>query len=555
MKLYTLLFISLFLSLSTGRAESLSKRKNADVDSLQSIKIKSVDKLGANGTYQWSYMEIDEDLSDLFTDRLDSMVIQWRTNCLTSLDKADQDTINGLDHIVDESQVLSGVLSDSTYIKQFEDIHSFIDLSYNGTVKNFVNLYAVRRKRQVAHLLQLSEYYFPMFEEVLDRYDLPLELKYLPIIESSMNPRAYSRAGASGLWQFMYYTGKQYGLRINSYVDERRDPYKSTVAAAKFLKDLYKIYKDWHLVIAAYNCGPGNVNKAIRRCGGTRNYWAIYYRLPRETRGYVPSYIAATYIMNYADEYGVTPKKRVLPLATDTITIDHYLNLEQVSKQMNISLNEVRELNPQYRKDIIPATSKETYMLRLPAERVGDFIDEEAHIYAYNRDKYFPNNRLEKPKDLGSNKYAHGNIKGKKKVYYKVKNGDNIGYIAEWFDVRSSDLRYWNSIRRNMIRVGQKLVVYVPASKYSYYNRFNTMSFKQKQQACGAKGYRKTTATKNSSGSKSGDYVYYTVKNNDTLWNIAKKFTGVSESSIQRLNGIRNARSLSIGQVIKIKKI
>ncbi|QZT36513.1 transglycosylase SLT domain-containing protein [Halosquirtibacter xylanolyticus] len=553
MKLYILLFISLFISFSPVTANDYNKSKSVDADSLQRIKIKSVDKLDFDGTYQWSYVKVDEDLSDIFTDRLDSMVIQWRTNCLTSFEPLNQDTINGLDHVIDESEVLKGMLSDSVYIKQFENINSFIDLSYNGTVKNFVNLYAVRRKRQIANLLQLSEYYFPMFEEVLDRYDMPLELKYLPIIESSLNPRAYSRAGASGLWQFMYHTGKQYKLRINSYVDERRDPYKASEAAAKFLKDLYSIYKDWHLVIAAYNCGPGNVNKAIRRCGGARNYWEIYYRLPRETRGYVPSFIAATYIMNYADEYGITPNKRVLPLATDTITVDHYLHLQQVATKMNIPIDMIRELNPQYRKDVIPATATDTYMLRLPAERVGDFIDQESHIYALDRNKYFPNNRLMKPKSLGSSKYAHGDIKGKKKVYYKVKNGDNVGYIAEWFHVRSSDLRYWNNIRRNMIRVGQKLVIYVPASKYSYYKGFNTKSFTQKQQAIGARGYRNKTAS--SSKSSSGKYVYYTVKKNDTLWKIAKKYNGVTESSIKSLNSIRNARSLSIGQTIKIKKI
>lgn len=546
-------FTSLILLLLVGgivKANANPFTKDVDKDSLQTIKIKTVEKLNYNGTYKWSYSKVDEDLSDLFADRLDSMLIQWRTRSLTSFETVEKDSVEGLDHVIDEGEVLKGMLSDSVYIKQFEGIHSFIDLSYNPTVKNFINLYAVRRKRQIANLLQLSEYYFPMFEEMLDKYDLPLELKYLPIIESSLNPRAYSRAGASGLWQFMYGTGKSYKLRIDSYVDERRDPYKSSEAAARFLKDLYNIYKDWQLVIAAYNCGPGNVNKAIRRCGGARNYWEIYYRLPRETRGYVPSFIAATYIMNYAVEYGIKPSKRVLPIATDTIIVDRYLNLEQVSKKLNISMDLLRELNPQYRKDILPATKTDKYALRLPADRVGDFIDDELHIFALNRDKYFPNNRLIKPKSLGSYKHANGTIRGKKKVYYTVKDGDNVGYIAEWFNVRSSDLRYWNSIRRNMIRVGQKLVIYVPSSKYSYYKAFNSKSFAQKQSAIGARSYRKTKTV-----TKSKNYVYYTVRKNDTLWKIAKKYDGVSESSIKRLNGISNARSLSIGQVIKIKKI
>lgn len=549
---FTTLILLLFVG-SILKANATPFIKDADKDSLQRVKIKTVDKLNYNGTYQWSFSKVDEDLSDLFADRLDSMLIQWRVRSLTSFEPVATDSVEGLDHVINEDEVLKGMLPDSVYIKQFEGIHSFIDLSYNPTVKNFINLYAVRRKKQIANLLQLSEYYFPMFEEMLDKYELPLELKYLPIIESSLNPRAYSRAGASGLWQFMYGTGKSYKLRIDSYVDERRDPYKSSEAAARFLKDLYNIYKDWQLVIAAYNCGPGNVNKAIRRCGGARNYWEIYYRLPRETRGYVPSFIAATYIMNYANEYGITPSKRVLPMATDTIVVDRYLNLEQVSKKLNISMDLLRELNPQYRRDVLPATSTDKYALRLPADRIGDFIDDEVHIYALDRDTYFPNNRLIQPKSLGSYKYAHVDVNGRKKVYYTVKSGDNVGFIADWFNVRGGDLRYWNNIRRNMIRVGQKLVIYVPSSKYSYYKKFNAMTFAQKQTAVGAKGYRKNEIV--SSSTKSKNYVYYTVKKNDTLWTIAKKYDGVSESSIKSLNGISNARSLSIGQVIKIKKI
>ncbi|QZE13558.1 transglycosylase SLT domain-containing protein [Halosquirtibacter laminarini] len=551
MKLYySLLFIALGI-VNGSYGATLQETKSIDKDSLQRVQIKTVSMLEVGGRYQWMYTDIDEDLSDIFTDRLDSLVLKWRCQTLTPSDTVS--VTEGLDHIIDEKEVLNGMLSDSIYVSQFEGIHSFMDLSYNNTVKNFINLYAVRRKKQIANLLQLSDYYFPMFEEVLDRYDLPLELKYLPIIESSLNPRAFSRAGASGLWQFMYGTGKQYKLRINSYVDERRDPYKSTEAAAKFLKDLYRIYGDWQLVIAAYNCGPGNVNKAIRRCGGARNYWDIYYHLPRETRGYVPSFIAATYVMNYADEYGITPSKRSLPLSTDTLMVGSYLHLEQVSKEMSISIDLLRELNPQYRKDIIPATETNRYTLRLPADKIADFIDDEAHVYAYEREKYFPNNRLKSPKSLGSYSYAHVNIKGKKKVYYKVKSGDNVGFIAEWFHVRSSDLRYWNNIRRNMIRVGQKLVVYVPASKYSYYKGFNNMSFVKKQEAIGARGYKKTIAS--ASSSSNGKFQYYTVRKNDTLWKIAKKYEGVSENSLKRLNGISNARSLSIGKKIKIRKI
>ena len=246
-------------------------------------------------------------------------------------------------------------------------------------------------------MLGLSEYYFPMFEEALDRYDLPLELKYLPIIESALNPKALSRAGACGLWQFMYGTGKQMKLEISSFVDDRRDPVKATDAAARYLKSLYGIYGDWHLAIAAYNCGPGNVNRAIRRAGGKTNYWQIYYRLPRETRGYVPAFIAASYVMNYYEAHNLTPQLPEFPTQTDTIFVNDYLHFDQIAATLGIEKEQLQALNPKYRRDVVPAKKDRLYSLVLPEDKINEFIDKDTLVFAHDRQKFFPNNTFDQP--------------------------------------------------------------------------------------------------------------------------------------------------------------
>jgi membrane-bound lytic murein transglycosylase D len=322
-------------------------------------------------------------------------------------------------------------------------------------------MYTGKRRDQVATMLGLSEYYFPIFEEALEREGLPHELKYLPVIESALNPRARSSAGASGLWQFMLSTGKQYKLEINSLVDERRDPLRSSAVAARFLKDLYEIYDDWLLVLAAYNCGPGNVNKAIRRSGDQKNYWSIYYHLPRETRGYVPAFIAAMYTFNYHDKHGIYPLAHELPALCDSISIARALHFDQVSTLLDISTEELRDLNPQYHGDVIPAGFGRTYALRLPYPRVGDFIDKQDTIFAHRRDHYFNDKyRATDPRALVK-PYTPATPANKTKLTYTVKNGDVLGVIAAKFKVKLSDLKYWNNLNGNLIRVGQKLVVYV----------------------------------------------------------------------------------------------
>lgn len=485
---------------------------------------------------------IVDPISPLLNENLDSLVNLWYVNT-----SATDLVLDSVPEMVDGKQLKT---PDSVYIQRLADLESPIPFVFNSKVKSYIELYTLKRREQVQVMLGLSEYYFPMFEKALDAYNLPLELKYLPIIESALNPRARSRVGASGLWQFMYYTGKQYGLNINSYIDERRDPAKSTQAAVMFLQDMYKIYKDWFLVIAAYNCGPGNVNKAIRRSGGKRNFWDIYYYLPRETRGYVPAFIAAAYTMNYAQEHYLYPKPAELPFVTDTVMVTKPLHLEQIASLLDVKVGYLRDLNPQYRKDVVPA-GKKAYPVRLGFDYATTFAGMEDSIYAYRRKHYFESDKLV----VNPSESLHSAVvpTGKGKVYYTVKSGDAVGLIAEWYDVYSSDLRYWNNIHRNMIRVGQKLVIYVPKNKVSHYKKINTMSFAQKQALSGKTVSTMTASTTKKSVPDDPNYVYYTVRTGDNLWSIAQKYSGVSNSDIIRLNNLNDGRRISPGQRLKIK--
>jgi len=399
----------------------------------------------------------------------------------------------------------------------------------------------------------LTNYYFPLFEEALAKYNLPAELKYLPIIESALNPKIVSRAGASGLWQFMYGTGKMYGLEINSYIDERNDPIKSTDAAARYLRDLYEIYGDWHVVIAAYNCGPGNVNKAVRRSGGKQNYWEIYSKLPKETRGYIPIFIAATYVMNHAKEHNLIPIQPSFRILTDTIILRSYVNFEQIAANLDIPIQEIRQLNPQYKRDVIPAKADKPYVLKLPLDKISPFIDNETQIFAYNRDKYFPNNQIVLIREeKGSSRFS---IDGKKKIFYTVKRGDNPGAIASRYRISVSSLREWNNMPHNTIRVGQKLAIFVnensPLAKVS--KTVAKIEVPQnKAQAPNANVPQQIQPVVSSESALNGEFTLYTVRSGDSLFTIAKQFAGVSDLEIKLLNNIKNARGLIPGQKLKI---
>lgn len=442
---------------------------------------------------------------------------------------------------------------DSVYIARLASIPTTVKLSYNDIVKRYIDVYAKKKKSSVEVMLGLSEYYFPMFDDIFDYYDVPNEMKYMSIIESALNPRAYSRTRAVGLWQFMYGTGRIYGLEINSLVDERADPIKATHAAASYVKDLYEIYHDWILVIAAYNCGPGNVNRAIRRAGGKTNYWDIYYYLPRETRGHIPAFIAATYVMNFYKEHNLVPAQVDFPVSADTIMIGEPLHLQQVSEILNIPLQEIRDLNPQYRCDIIPG-GKKLYPLILPVEHTLDFIDSEDAIFAYKDSVFFDPQRIKVTPNTRSVSGFIPEAPGgdNVKITYTVKSGDNIGYISEWFGVRTSDLRYWNNIHRNTIRAGQKLAIYKHKSKAEKYKKLDKMSFAEKQASIG-KSAVTSQVTESPKMDSSGNFVLYTVKSGDTLWEIAQKYPGVSDRDIMRLNNLSSASKLKPGQQLKIK--
>lgn len=469
------------------------------------------------------------------------------------------------------------------------------DLTFNNTVKDYIDLYAVRKRNLTSRMLGLAELYFPMFEEMLDKYNLPLELKYLAVVESALHPKAGSRAGAKGIWQFMYGTGKVYGLEVNSYVDDRFDVYKSSIAACEHLTDLYEIYQDWSLVLAAYNSGAGNVNKAIRRAGGVKNYWAIWPYLPRETRGYVPAFIAVNYVMKYAAEHNLYPvHPGILFNEVDTVMISKTLAFDQLIEFLKIPYDEIEFLNPSFKLGIIPASPENEYVLRLPRRHACEFVSKEQEVYNFKTQKGIEQEKLmaqvEKAKDLdvhivkkGENLAGiakkHGttvenikslnglksnmihpgqrlsvygspaksqnkavaqstqtsNIKRSgKESYHTVKKGENIGAIAQQYNCTATDVQNWNNLTGNLIFPGQKLIVYKPLTKSETKTEVET----------------KTDGKKGSDGSVK--YVYHIVKQGDTLWDIAKQYDGVTVNQIKQLNQLSNSHKLKIGQKLKV---
>ena len=458
---------------------------------------------------------------------------------------------------ISDTDSLISEFSDSIYKDRLSRINSVIIPPYNNIVRNHIHVYTERKVDKFRIMLGMQDFYFPMIEDIFDYYGLPVELKYMAVIESALNPNAVSRVGATGLWQFMYSTGRMYGLTINSVVDERRDPVKATHAAAKYLKDLYGIYNDWILVIAAYNCGPGNVNKAIRRSGNRKDYWEIYYRLPRETRGYIPAYVAATYAMNYYREHNITPIQINLPLAVDTVMVSTDMHLEQIAAVLDLPLDELRAMNPQYRTGLVPGRSRPS-PVTMPLDRLGDFIAMTDTITGYRKDQYLTTvNQTTMPQQSTST-YTPPDVSGKTKLTYTVKDGDNLGFISEWYDVPLSELRYWNNIYRNTIRVGQKLSVYVNPAKAERYSKINTMTFAEKQQMegkpVGTTALALASSQSSTTPSGDGDYEFYTVRYGDTVWDIAKKFSGVSANDILSLNNISDASRIMVGQKLRIRK-
>lgn len=429
------------------------------------------------------------------------------------------------------------VFNDSIYIQRLHNMPSFMELSYNHVVRSYIDMYADRKRSQVAYMLALGDYYFPMFEQMLDKYGLPLELKYLPVIESALNPVAVSRVGATGLWQFMLKTGKGYGLEINSLVDERRDPIKSSEAAARYLKDLYTIYQDWNLVIAAYNCGPGNVNKAIARSGGKRDYWEIYFHLPRETRGYVPAFIAANYIMNYYTDHNICPVRINDYVALDTVHVSEEIHLQQISDILDIPLTELRRLNPQFKRDIIPGNYK-SYALNLPTKKMIAFIDQKDSITNYRRSEFLTH-RLSTDRYISNNDNISTSSDGTY-VYYKVRRGDNLSKIAQRNGVTVSQLKSWNNLKSSRITAGKRLIVNKRKIE-------TPKSSPEESQTLLAQ----TDNEQHPAESRSVNQ-YYRVRKGDTLSGIAQK-NNVTVSQLKAWNGL-NSTKLSIGKKLIVQK-
>ena len=393
------------------------------------------------------------------------------------------------------------------------------NVEYNPSLESVIKGYLKNRRRTMAKLMALSDYYFPMFEEELDRQGLPLEMKYLAIVESALDPRATSRVGATGLWQFMFSTGKMFGLEVNSYVDERSDPLMATEAAAKYLQSLYGSLGDWDLALAAYNSGPGNVSKAIRRSGGRTNYWNIRSYLPRETAGYVPAFLATMYIFEFAEEHGFKSSGPRYPyIATDTIRIRQKISLEQVATVANLDLAELEFLNPSYKLGIIPVIKDENYVLRLPVEAIGKFVSNETAIYAYAAAEF---NKREKPlPEL---------IEQNNRLRYRVRSGDYLGKIAKKYGVSVSKIKRWNGLKSNRLRIGQRLTIYprkLSSSRAS-----------------------KTAVTK----TKKGTYRTYKVRSGDSLWSISQKFPSVSVEQLKKWNDISSTK-LKPGMTLKLNK-
>ena len=357
------------------------------------------------------------------------------------------------------------VFEKEVYIDRLKRMPTIIEMPYNEVVQKFIDRYSGRLRHSVSYMLGASNFYMPIFEEALETYGLPLELKYLPVIESALNPTAVSRVGATGLWQFMLATGKRYGLEVNSLVDDRRDPIKSSYAAANYLKDLYKVFGDWNLVIAAYNCGPDQINKAIHRAKGCKDYWQIYPYLPKETRGYVPAFIAANYIMTYYCEHNICPMTTRLPAKTDTVMVDRNVHLEQIAAVCNIDIEQLRTLNPSYRRDIAPGATKLS-AIRLPQTEVGKFIDMQDSIYAYNAEALFTKRATVEVNDNTPTytRSSSSRSKSKKRTSRRgktvtIKSGQTLSEIAKKNGTTVAKLKKLNGLKGTNIRAGKKLRV------------------------------------------------------------------------------------------------
>lgn len=463
--------------------------------------------------------------------------------------------------------------ADSVYAERIDMLRrqTTIELVYNKHVKSFIDVYAVKKRDHTCRILGLADIYFPMFEQALDKYNIPLEIKYLAVVESALNPRAGSHAGAKGLWQFMYATGKTYKLNVTSLVDDRMDPVKATEAACQHLLDLYNKYDDWFLALAAYNSGAGNVNKAIRRAGGLKNYWAVWPFLPKETRGYVPAFIAVNYVMNYSQEHNLYPTDPgIIVDGVDSVTVHEPLHFEQLNEMLNIPMEDIKFFNPQYKANIIPANTKNPMSLRLPEKYIDSFIVHEKELYNFKTKRGIDKAKLEEEMKKVSDRSVH-----------IVKSGENLGSIAKKYRVSVNQLKSWNKLKGTTIYPGQKLIVYSSGAPMAQAGNSNPVERSTEQKIhtvksgeslsviankykCTVTDLKRWNNLKSNTlqiGQKLKVYppadssnasVVHTVKSGDNLWDISRKY-GVTVEQIRSLNGLSSKAVLKVGQKLKIK--
>ena len=538
--------LSLFLLLTafllvpcTGHAQIFGDRKKQQqlieelmhrIDSLQ----QAYDSL--YNEYQMLSAPANDEDGDILVDDDIENLIEYNSENIDSLLNIyyiqKQIDVNEFDVATLELDSLTSNIPDQVYIDRLQKMNSFIPVQFNKAVKNAIIRYTERMPIATARIIGLSTYYMPLFEEIFDEYGLPKELKAMAVIESALNPRAVSRARAKGMWQFMYNTGKMYGLEMTSYVDERYDPLTACRAAARLLKDSYMIFGDWSLAIASYNCGAGNVSKAIRRSGGKTDFWEIYNYLPRETRGYIPAFIAALYTLNYYPEHGIVPAQISLPAHVDTFHVNKNLHFGQISETIGIPMETLRDLNPQYLHDIIPG-NEHTYILNLPHQYTLAFTDLQDSIYRYKDSVFFNPVAVQKIKETGGS--------GEQRVIHKVKSGETLSSIASKHQTTVANLKRWNNLRGNTIRVGQRLYIYGSAGK--------------SHSSSGSSSVKSGSSSSSSSGKSSGSSTAtstYTVKKGDTLGGIAKK-TGVSLNTLYKLNGLNAKSKIYPGMKIRTK--
>ncbi len=438
---------------------------------------------------------------------------------------------------------------DSVYYYRMQrlDVESPMALTYNPYVRMFIDMYANKKRGTTARVLGLSQMYFPIFEQQLDKYNIPLELKYLAIVESALNGKARSRVGAGGLWQFMYYTGKVYGLEVTSYVDDRNDPLKATVAACRHFTDLYNIYHDWLLVLAAYNSGAGNVNKAIRRSGGKMTFWEIMPYLPRETRDYVPAFIAVNYVMAYSTEHNIYPvMPKILFHETDTVAVRNPITLGILSDKLKLSITDLEFLNPTFRTDFIPATPDNPFYIRLPLKSIADFINNEASLYTYYQLKGYDPNQFKLQENADYDVIT-------KRVTHKVRKGETLATIARKYDCSSSEIKKWNKLKKSSVYKGQSLKIYVQTQQPAV--KAKTPKTVPETQELASKSDslqpdNAVVAVDTKSLTQTVKPKYHVVKKGESMGKVAAKYK-VTTKNLLAWNNLKS-QNLKVGQKLRV---